>query len=286
MPQGVQAQNLWEELPFHSASTITVLSWNIRGKARSRAQPRNLLVPRVVDLLDPDVLLLQEIPSDKIINAICRQSQGRTYEEVKAGNRSEARVLYDTHVFERMPGEVNLDGMVAGVFPPEQRRQIRGAQRTFRSRMAAVRLRHRETGRVIVFLSFHNMYKYRDQRNMFAGKFCQMIAAGMEPEDTLVVGGADLNCIRGDFICGEAHIPQYLLTERRRARMIDYFVARNHDITQQGYVAARNIFNAAHFHQMWDDLNEYMRNNFLMIEADEFMNSLDHDPLEYRLTIE
>ena len=285
MAEGRQDHNLWEVLPFHSTSTITVLSWNIRGKSGSKAEPRNLLVPRVVDCIDPDVLLLQEIPSDKIIKKISCQTQGRTYVSLNAGNRFEARVMYDSRLLEPMP-EVNLDGMVDGIFPPEQGRQMRGVQRTFRSRVAAVRLRHIDTGREIVFLSFHNIYKGRDRRGMLAGNFCQIVAAGMEPEDTLVVGGADLNC--NDFYRpDQAHIPGYNPTERRRGRMIDYFVARNHANTQNGHVSVRDIFNHhGQFSQVWRDLKEHMKNNFLHIKKNDFKQSLDHDPLVYELSVE
>ena len=52
---------------------IKVVSWNINGPGK--AEPRNLLVPAVVQKENPDVLLLQEVPSDKIISLCNNNSE-------------------------------------------------------------------------------------------------------------------------------------------------------------------------------------------------------------------
>jgi len=288
MAQGTQDLNLWEELPFHSASTITVLSWNIKGESGSIEEPRQILVPRVVNHVNPDVLLLQEIPSNEIINTIRRTLRGRTYASVEAGIMSEARVVYDSRVLEPLP-EVNLDDMVASVFPPEQEGLMRGVQQTFRSRVAAVRLKHKDTGRVIVFLSFHNVYKgvyinmrVTIHRTVTATTFCQIVSADTWPDDTLVVGGADLNCTCDNFHRGEALVPQYRQCRRQRKGKdeIDYYVAKKDDITLDGSVFALNSFSQKRFRLVWKDVKSNTR--FTWKQFDE---SLDHDPLVYKLTL-
>ena len=291
MAESTQDPKLWEELPFHPPQ-FTVLSWNIKGESGSLAEPRNILVPRVVNHVNPDVLLLQEIPSDKIIKKISSQAKRRKYEQVNAGIRSEARVVYDSDVFEPtcMSGvkhtctcvpEVNLDNRVASVFHPEQGRQMRGVQYTLRNRVAAVRLRHKDTGRVIVFMSFHNIYKIMGDihSDVTAKTFCQIVSADTWPDGTLVVGGADLNCVRFDH--GNALVPDY--EQHRRERKIDYYVAKQNDITLNGYVLALNILDEERFSLVWDDVDRHMENN-THFTRDHYDESLDHDPLVYELT--
>ena len=82
---------------------IKVMSWNIHGKGVARH--RNELVPAVVGVMKPDVLLLQETTTDKLVNLIKDQGRGmgRQYEEVSAANKKESRVLYDSNLFEEVP---------------------------------------------------------------------------------------------------------------------------------------------------------------------------------------
>ena len=67
-----------------------VLLWNIHGETRRPGtNVRNLLVPRVVQVVNPDILLLQETKTDKLINNIIRSQ----IEDVQAGDRA-SRIFY------------------------------------------------------------------------------------------------------------------------------------------------------------------------------------------------
>ncbi|CAI8041274.1 hypothetical protein GBAR_LOCUS22949 [Geodia barretti] len=79
---------------------IKVMSWNING--RGSAQDRNRLVPVVIREMRSDVLLLQETKTDALVSSIMSQAKGvgRVYKEVSAGDTREARVLYDSSLYE------------------------------------------------------------------------------------------------------------------------------------------------------------------------------------------
>ena len=267
----------------------TILSWNIDGKHElgTRAEPRNLLVPRVVDNVDPDVLLLQETRTKKLIKKIMQQRrQSRIYKIYEPGNptdKKEARVVYDSKIFEPTNEQVQLDTLVTNVYPSDEKPPVslKEVRKIFKKRVAVVRLRHIATGRVFIFMSFHNKYKIKENKRRFLARMlCCCVSANMTPNDTLVVAGADFNII--DF--EHADVPLYTPTQRRQNNMIDYFVARNHDITAQGHVSALDIFQGgdAQFNPVWEDLNEYMQAHRRFTQG-QFRDSLDHDPLMYTL---
>ena len=279
--------------PTPSFVDIIVLSWNIRGKSGCKALPRNLLVHHVVSDINPDVILLQEVPSDMIINDLivpwC-EVKNRIYHCVSAGDKGEARVLYDSCMFEPYPTEVSskvdLDPLVAEVVLPmpnedeimyEQR--LQAEQRMYGERVAAVRLKHKATGKIIIFMSFHNKYKSGKVQEM-ATKFCRMVhrAARMQ-ENALVVAGADLNCT--DFSCHGVHIPEYVPTNRRH-RVIDYYVSAWPDNiwVEDLIVSAHNIFENDFVCQHIERLQDIVPYSF-----QDYINSLDHDPLVYRLRV-
>ena len=284
---------------------ITILSWNINGPGE--ADLRNYLVPRVVSHANPDVLLLQEVPSDKIINhhiiPQCNQARGRSYQCVNGGKRTEARVLYDSRVFELcMPGgtssaKMNLSALVAEIFPPQWHRETRGGQRVseeelFRDRVAAVRLRHKATGKVIVFMSFHNIRRGggKDAVTRMATGFCQIVSrtAKQEHENTLVVAGADLNCSK--FSSHETvHILPYFQTPRRSSYpKVDYCLsAWPGGITVRGRVSPLDVFPADESdstHQFSQVFRDLQRAHSASSVAD-YSHSLNHDPLVYTLSI-
>ena len=71
-----------------------VLLWNIHGETRiPGTEVRNLLVPRVVQVVNPDILLLQETKTDKLVDEIIEYTD-RGYQQVQAENRFESRILY------------------------------------------------------------------------------------------------------------------------------------------------------------------------------------------------
>ena len=263
---------------------ITVLSWNINGPGR--AGPRNHLVPLVVDDINPDVLLLQETTTNKLITLIEEQCQNRSYLSEVAGDKKQARILYDSDIFEpwipsgSQPAKNSLLDCVAD-FPQRYRIKTRrggvylsGLREFYDDRVAAVRLRHVDTGEVIVFMSFHNKRTGANVREI-ATDFCAIVSknANKEHENTLVVAGADLNC--STFKRKPAHVPDYGRTPRslRRATpKVDYFVsAWPRCITVKGGVRANDVT------AVDDPDSPYT--------VDEYESSLDHDPLVWRLKV-
>lgn len=289
MAEGGQDLNFWEELPFprQTINGITILSWNIHGKSGSKSKARNLLAPCVVDHVDPDVLLLQETRTKKLVKKIKQQQQQcRTYTIYEPGNpqdKTEARVVYDSVAFEPTNEQMDLDMLVTNAFPnapvPVELNEVKS---TLKSRVAIVRLRHKETQRVFVFMSFHNNYKVTvEKRQFFARVLCRCVSAGMVPNDTLVVAGADFNIEIMESEHGETHVPEYDETQRRAGNKIDYFVAKDHHITVQGQVSALDIFNENELSQVWQSVNMVAH----QLTQDQFREALDHDPLVYNLTL-
>ena len=267
---------------------IKVVSWNINGPGK--AEPRNLLVPAVVQKENPDVLLLQEVPSDKIIS-LCNNNS-RTYCSVTAGKSSEARILYDPILFEVLEPKRAVDLHVAEVFAIEGRaREMRGGQKLgeeelFRDRVAVVRLRHRPTGKGIVFLSFHNIRTSGDVKGTATG-FCEIVRRIAEHEKLPVVAGADLNC-KG-FRRGKTRVPEYeLLTNRRRSK-VDFFLHSSPFpgvVSFEGSVSALHVFpeDGEMTHPYQTVMRDLRRRHPEHLVA-HYSSSLDHDPLYDRLRV-
>ena len=130
---------------------IKVASWNIEGPGR--AGPHNDLVPLVVDDIKPDVLLLQDATTDKLIKLIKEQCQDRSYVCEVAGDKKQARILYDSKrwiLSGSQSAKSNLLDCIAE-FPREYRIKKRNgdvyfisSQDFFDDWVAAVRLRHKD----------------------------------------------------------------------------------------------------------------------------------------------
>ena len=262
---------------------------------------RNRLVPRVIADINPDVIMLQEISTLILRDAITNHCKTirRRYTRIVAGKRTEAMVLYDSKLFEPctqegMPTErakkVDISAFAQEMFPNEGARELRTGQvdprvRLFSDRAVAVRLRHRATQNVLIFISFHNLYTqgrhYRTTREEMASAFCKIVHRMSENEITLVIGGADLNCTRRNFYEDIASVPDYDTTDRRAGK-VDYFVwDKPGNITVEGeegeegeeegdpHPIARDIFNNPEvFRDLGGNVADYER-------------SLDHDPLVY-----
>ena len=141
---------------------IKVMSWNINGPGS--AEYRNGMVPVVVKETRPDVLLLQETTTEFLVNSIISQANGvgREYKEVKAGNTKEARVLYDSRLYEAISrddkvfprrggrGPISLaEALEQSIPPEEEQRELRGRaaggmRGVFKDRIAIVGLKRRE----------------------------------------------------------------------------------------------------------------------------------------------
>ena len=68
---------------------LRVVSWNICGSTgEGMANIRNQLVPRVIKKINPDVVLLQETKTEKLITNIIKESEEmRSYKSVCAGRK-------------------------------------------------------------------------------------------------------------------------------------------------------------------------------------------------------
>ena len=285
---------------------IKVMSWNING--RGSAQDRNRLVPVVIREMRPDVLLLQETKTDALVSSIVSQAKGvgRVYEEVSAGNTTEARVLYDSRLYEaislrddrvftgrggRRPISL-AEALEQSIPPEEEQRELRGRaaggmRGLFRRRIAIVGLKRREhelvSNRVMIFMSFHNVNTSQggDTRDKAAKGFCQIVKSMRELTGTVVIAGADLNQqMRSD----SPRIPQYTPTPRRRSRVIDYFILDNPPgRMEDSGVTALDFMGAKE-----DPLNPLntLMNNLLRPPMtgpghtiEDYGRAIDHDPL-------
>ena len=228
---------------------IRILSWNIHGPRLAEA--RNLLVPLGVKKMNPDIVLLQETKTDKLIESIkVEVSMTRAYREVCAGIKGESRILYDSNLYEDIPRSSKVfhdnhhkepislyqvfERSLEKLFPEQQGRELRGGtvnpmKTICRERISIVGLKHRHQEltpeRVIIFMSFHNVNTSQgvDVRSTMASKFCELVATIRDLTDCVVVAGADLNC--SNINKTVAVIPDYHKTARREQReKIDYFI--------------------------------------------------------------
>ena len=281
------------------------------------ADCRNRLVPRVIADINPDVIMLQEISTLILRNAVidyCKKFN-RPYSWIAtvtrpAGTKTEAMVLYNSKLFEPCTREgipteraerVDISAFAQEVFPNEGARELRAGEVDFRvrktlfsDRAVAVRLRHKTTKNVLILISFHNLTKgkkYGTTREEMASAFCKIVHRMSENEKTLVIGGADLNCTRRNFYEDIASVPDYDKTDRRaRKNKIDYFVwDKPGNITMEGEegeegeeegdprLIALDIFPPA------NDQEHPFQQMFRDLGGNvaDYKSSLDHDPLVY-----
>ena len=102
------------------------------------------------------------------------------------------------------------------------------------------------------------------------------MATHMGPEH-LFLAGADFNCDITPFTLGQAYIPNYIPTQRRKGKKIDYFVASGDYV--MGHVSPLNIFDENQSNQIWMAVDEENHENYT---RDQFKMFLDHS-LVWRL---
>ena len=291
---------------------IKVMSWNINGSGeRGFAEKRKWLVPAVIGEMDSEVLLLQETTTNVLVKNIISKA-GRTYNEVRAGDKKEARVLYDSNLYEaispydrvfprkRGRGNISLaealeqsmaEALEQSIPEEEQRELWAGAagwmRELFERRIAIVGLKRKDhelvSKRVTIFMSFHNLYNSRRSkiRKRAANRFCQIVQSMRELTGTVVIAGADLN---QQMTSDSPRIPQYKPTWRRRSRVIDYFILdsppggmEDSGVTALDIVGARDDpLNPLH-RLMADLLRPPMKGPGHTIE--DYGRAIDHDPL-------
>lgn len=271
--------------PFQETSNIVVLSWNINGEDPAAA--RNVMVSKIVGDINPDVLLLQEVKSEKMVKYIastCSIRWNRSYEYVQAGEKDEARVLYDPKMFTNLlPSEqiqakksMKLEKYVQEVCPASKKLRsgaIVPEVEEYNNRVAALPLRHNKTGEEIIFMSFHNRKPTHEDTKRLAEKFLQIVLTIADKENKLVVVGADFNCKQSTGP-GPPCIPNYDATGRRLSKKIDYFVfaCPGNDTPNASVVA-------------YDIIPRESTGSSLAYSREEYNDCLDHDPLVCTLSI-
>lgn len=175
-------------------------------------------------------------------------------------------------------GKVNLESLVAEVVPPYQdQKRMEDEQKVFKERVAAVRLKHKATGVVILFMSFHNICECDKVREM-AIKFCHIMSVvAAKEQNPLVVAGVDFNCTK--FPCDVVDIPGYTPANRRIEEMegvMDHFVFPRSANIDMNCVSVCDVFDDSGIHD-YLDIAPY--------SWQDFSNSLDHDPLLCRLRV-
>ena len=286
--------------------TGIVLLWNINGPGK--AEPRNQLVPRVVKAINPDVLLLQETTTDKLVNSITN----RVYRQVPAGDKKESRVLYDSHLYEDISQEKifsihgtrrnktsvkdALDRSVEVIGAARKTRggPAPGVREAVRKRLSCVGLKRRGQDslpeNVTIFMSLHNYNtsEKAENRDNVAIHLCEIVGKMRELTGAHVVAGADFNCNVREKIDPETlekgiYIPDYAMTKRRTERgkkKIDFIVTTRevrvqaHDFTGPGGIAT-----TLDGKEVIDDKRK--PHTFTAGDYDE---SVDHDPLVCTLT--
>lgn len=258
---------------------INVVSWNIKGENYAgTAEARYLLVPGVVCHLNPAVLILQNIPSESIIQQIISEQgeqNGRNYgDDARAVAQRAAMILYDKNIFTME--EVDIADLVETNFPSLQ---------SYNEQMIAVRLHHNDANRDVIFMSFRNkLHKEiggRDHVRQRATNFCNLMARLIAIETGVpIVAGVDLRCAL--FNPGIISIPNYEPTFRREhSTKVDYFLHSpdSQFFTVGNDVTPENIFPNEGNHQVVENLGNPDQQN------PTYRESLIHDPLVYNLNI-
>ena len=257
---------------------IKLLSWNIWGSSvGGMAGARNTMVPKVVRYINPDVMLLQETHTDKLVNLIMNSYPGR-YMQVCAGNKKEARVIYDCQRFKGFDlsmrvrimfvNELAMENPWIMFLPPEVEHRI-----------SIVGLTDKATEKKFIVMSFHNVYRQLTSETL-AAKFRQIVHKIAHIEKALVIAGVDFNCgynsTNGSIPSSwkdSVYIPYYQPT-LRRTNIIDFFVQRN-----PTNMPLKSTVYAFDFLQ-YDWCGDVPQYNQL-----DYSLALDHDPLVMELTI-
>lgn len=205
---------------------IRVLSWNICG--RSVSEDRNRLVPAVVHKIYPDIMLLQETKTTKLINFI-KKGLRNYVAKYTTNNRREAQILYDSDKYEC----INLNWQDRVLTSEEilemsiNEVEAQPHMGFFQRRVAIVILRmiNVENSPPVIFMSFHNA-RQGIQRDNAMTAFINMVTWIKNIIGCVVVAGADFNTAPPDNAQQPdgTQILEYTPTQRRQTRKIDYFI--------------------------------------------------------------
>jgi len=249
--------------------TVTVLSWQISSK-KDKEESRDILVSRVVDHVNPDVLLLQGSNNKETIDNINQHCKPRSYENCR-NEADDVKVLYDPEVF-TFGEPIDLRHEIMNVFP-ETDEEVKRIFKDHR-KVTAFQLEHKYRGKKIVFLSFNNNYSgAKEHKKRRAEGFCDLVFRTANKRRVLVVAGADLRC--SNFSRGLARIPKYDAPSRRGEKVFDHIVsAWPDDITVEDHISVLDT-----------DKSPALLNQIFKGSVNDYEESLYHDPLVYRLSV-
>ena len=252
---------------------FTVLSWNIWSKEDSDQDSCDLLVSRVVDYVNPDVLLLQSSYTSTI-DCITHHCKPKSYKDCDEETEN-VKILYDPCVFE-LGESIDLSAVVAKVFPEETNKD----QEIFKedsSHFIAFQLEHKNTEKKIVFMSFKNNDNYSEEKctKRRAEGLCKIVSRTAVKKKMLVVAGTDLLC--EDFPLGLARIPTYNVPRRSEGYQVTtHFVsAWPGDITVEDHISVLDP----------DDISLTLLSRVFKGSVDDYKSSLWEDPLVYTLSV-
>ena len=256
---------------------------------------RNLLVPDIIAEIKPDVMLLQETRTDKLIDEIRRRLYTKTYEKAWASDRRESRILYNSLMYNNISHEKifrfndcpisSFDALhycINSTFPQEIYMQY---HEIFRRRLSFVCLRRKcdpsVPERAIIFMSFHNVYNSTDAftRREAGEGFCKIVDQLQKMTGATVIAGADLN-----FNCFLPVVSPIILpyepTLRRIKRKIDFILMASP--THRGMVKAFDFVEAeSDLYSLYGVVKELLRpdaNGFTYTISD-YCRAVNHDPL-------
>lgn len=225
---------------------IQILLWNIHDSSLTgMAGARQMLLRKVLEQASPEIILLQEIKTDKIIEAVQGHSPpGRMYDNCKSQDKSEARIMYDQNCFEFcsiVDIEQTIGNSKLTKIAPSDRssRQVQsGEKRLYKDRVCAIKLRSKQTSKEFVLMSFHNISKRSAPRvvvESYAQGFIRLVSLVHTAEKIPVIAGADFNCDRSKLTSTaateECKIPDYTSSVRRRTdEKIDLYVIKGINI--------------------------------------------------------
>ena len=268
--------------------SMKVLLWNVNGA--KHAEIRNSLVSRVVESINPDVVLLQET-TIKLVKKI-KETPKRKYASQWAYRKgaSDTVILYDNIIFNRIGLKADIiEKIIEEKVPditwakekkrgPEQEEGGQGREQQpqqlslrddiIRKRMSLVCLKIRGTGTKLIFVSFHNGYKipYAKEGAIAA---CELISEIQKKKKCFVIGGADFNHQLSNDDKLKFGAVEYQVTQRRsEKRKVDSIVIAPTGTAKEASVKAIDPFETAE-----------------QVVTENHTEVVDHDPLVCQLTI-
>ncbi len=219
-------------------ASLSILLWNINGKSGAgMTAARKMLVGKVVERRNPDVMLFQEI--DAAQTTISELPRMYTYAVYKSGRQRpiEAAIIINTNVV-TFVASINLEDVIGDkkLFSPESMdrstRQVQNPDGAYyHERACAIRLRHITTGMEFVVMSFHNASTRTGGKKSEVVKkaigFQKLVGLVQEGQKVPVISGGDFNC-KFDRVGDSFKVPLYASSVRRRNKdQIDLFVIKD-----------------------------------------------------------